>query len=50
VTEVCTFTVAGNFAYSDPNTNEDTFRGTTTSTTTTPPAQGAAVTSRLRGP
>jgi plastocyanin len=45
-TGACTFTAAGNFAYSDPNKKGNTFRGTVTvtSTTTTPPGQAAAVT------
>jgi plastocyanin len=38
----CSFTVAGNFAYSDPNTKGNTFRGSVT--VTAPPGQAAAVT------
>ncbi len=38
----CTFTVAGNFAYSDPNKKGNTYRGTVT--VTAPPGQAAAVT------
>jgi plastocyanin len=38
----CTFTVAGNFAYSDPSKRGNTFRGTVT--VTAPPGVAAAVT------
>ena len=38
----CSFTVAGTFAYSDPNTRGNTFRGSVT--VTAPPGQAAAVT------
>lgn len=38
----CTFTVAGNFAYTDPNTRGNTYRGTVT--VTAPPGVAAAIT------
>lgn len=38
----CTFTVAGTFAYSDPNKKGNTYRGSVT--VTAPPGQAAAVT------
>jgi plastocyanin len=38
----CSFTVAGTFAYSDPNKKGNTYRGTVT--VTAPPGQAAAVT------